>query len=86
MVCVGTSGRGSRCAFVVGCRKRLPRHVRWTDDSSPRPLVSLEIPAARRTGMRLIEIKLRLPMREMACRGRWACSHIGTFVRLHICD
>ena len=66
--------------------KRLPRWGGWADDSSPRPLASREIPAARRTGMRLIEIKLRLPMREMACRGRWACSHIGTFVRLHICD
>ena len=46
VVCVGTSERGSRCAFVVGCRRRLPRHARWTDDSSPRPLASLEIPAA----------------------------------------
>ena len=45
VVCVGTSGRGSRCAFVVGCRKRLPRHARWTDDSSPRPLASREMPA-----------------------------------------
>ena len=45
----GTSERGSRCAFVVGCRKRLPRHARWTHDSSPRPLASREIPAARRT-------------------------------------
>ena len=58
---VGTSERGSRCAFVVGCRKRLPRWGGWADDSSPRPLASLGIPAARRTGMRLIEIKLRLP-------------------------
>ena len=66
--------------------KRLPRWGGWADDSSPGPLASREIPAARRTGMRLNEIKLRLPMREMACRGRWACSHIGTFVRLHICD
>ena len=46
----GTSERGSRCAFVVGCRKRLPRWGCWTDDSSPRPLASREMPA-RRTRM-----------------------------------
>ena len=50
----GTSERGSRCAFVVGCRKRLPRWGCWANDSSPRPLVSLEIPAARRTPAQLI--------------------------------
>ena len=50
----GTSERGSRCAFVVGCRKRLPRWAGWMHDSSPRPLASREIPAARRTRVQLI--------------------------------
>ena len=50
----GTSERGSRCAFVVGCRKRLPRWAGWMHDSSPRPLASREIPAARRTRAQLI--------------------------------
>ena len=36
VVCVGTSERDSRCAFVVGCRKRLPRWAGWMHDSSPR--------------------------------------------------
>ena len=50
----GTSERGSRCAFVVGCRKRLPRWAGWMHDSSPRPLASREIPAERRTRAQLI--------------------------------
>ena len=45
VVCVGTSGRGSRRLLRWGCRERLPRHARWTDDSSRRPLASREIPA-----------------------------------------
>ena len=40
--------------------KRLPRWGGWADDSSPTPVASREIPAARCPGMRLIEIKLRL--------------------------
>ena len=54
VVCVETSERGSRCAFVVGCRKRLPRWAGWMHDSSPRPLASREMPAARRTRAQLI--------------------------------
>ena len=50
VVCVGTSERGSRCAFVVGCRKGLPRWGGWANDSSPRPLACLEIPAASAFG------------------------------------
>ena len=42
----GTSERGSRCAFAVGCRKRLPRWAGWANDSSPRPLASLGILAS----------------------------------------
>ena len=42
----GTSERGARCAFVLGCRKRLPRWAGWMHDSSPRPLASLGILAS----------------------------------------
>ena len=42
----GTSERGSRRLLRWGCRKRLPRWAGWMHDSSPRPLASLEIPAA----------------------------------------
>ena len=59
VVCVGTSGRGSRRLLRWGCRKRLPRWGCWANDSSRRPLVSREIPAARRTRAQLIAAGLR---------------------------